>query len=280
MGRSKFNGAPRRVRPKDKPKATDTQSTAELFAEFCNSVFSGLGRALSPLFWLLPVAMAALYAASMVERSKCMLCPLPEDPEATTSPACESLSSSLWDARSYKAEAYQPFDGRFDGASVFETADITCQSVGVTCRWKSGNFGTLTRFSQVYITEYLQKYADFTCCILWNRIGCPGARHASSWAHTLGIFQIMCPYKSWYLSELHWTACCCRDPRMQQRFGVANRCTFHVGNAHLGALEYNLWSILVRHEMTLSRMRSTRDNLTCKLYTEHSSSMVKNDVLV
>jgi hypothetical protein len=135
MGRSKFRQTPLRARPKNKGKGDDiNQSAAQQFAAVVNDLFTALARVSAPLFWLLPTAMVGLYLAALSERQKCTLCAMPAG-------SCEDLTTSFWDSRSFKSGAHQPFAGRFDGGSVFETAGITCKPTGVQCEWKSGAFG-------------------------------------------------------------------------------------------------------------------------------------------
>lgn len=134
MGRSKFRQAPLRVRPKHKGSDDGAaQTPAESFAALGTALFTGIARGLSPLFWVLPVVMAGLFVSAAHERNRCELCHSP-------SGDCAPITLGVWDARSFKAETLEPFAGRFNGETVFETSGIVCKATGVHCEW-NGDFG-------------------------------------------------------------------------------------------------------------------------------------------
>lgn len=133
MGRSKFRQAPLRVRPKHKGSDDGAaQTPAESFAALGTALFTGIARGLSPLFWVLPVVMAGLFVSAAHERNRCELCHSP-------SGDCAPITLGVWDARSFKAETLEPFAGRFNGETVFETSGIVCKATGVHCEW-NGDF--------------------------------------------------------------------------------------------------------------------------------------------
>ena len=78
--------------------------------------------------------MIALILAASIIRRKCEVCHLPTG-------KCEPLTQGMWDSRSFKEREYDPFEGRFNGSSVFETSGISCKYTGVSCDWESGDFG-------------------------------------------------------------------------------------------------------------------------------------------